>query len=313
MELVLRRLASAAVVLVGVSLVVFVLVLLVPGDPAVRVAGESASAEQVEAVRTELGLDRPWYEQYREWVGSAVRGDLGSSLVTEQPVTDAILQRLPATISLTAAALLLAVAISVPAGILAAVSRGRILDRVVSVITSLGVAVPSFWLGLLLITHVASRFDFLPSSRYVPFGDSPSKWAFSLVLPAIALGLAPAAEITRQVRSAMVDSLGQDYVRTARAKGLRPSAVVGRHALRNAAVPVVTVIGIQVTLLLSTAVIVEQVFSFQGLGTLAYQAATDRDIPMILGVVVFATLVVTFVNIAVDLSYVFLNPKVRAR
>ncbi|HEX7094267.1 MAG TPA: ABC transporter permease [Acidimicrobiales bacterium] len=313
LQLIGRRLASGCIVLILVSLVVYALVLLIPGDAAIRVAGESASEEQVEEVRHELGLDRPVYRQYLDWAGDALRGDLGNSLISRQAVTEAITQRLPATLSLTVAALTVTLVIAIPAGVIAAMNQGRLADRLVTSFASLGVAVPSFWLGLVLVAYVARRFDFLPASRYTPFSESPSEWLRSLVLPAIALGLAPAAEVARQLRSALVDTLGQDYVRTARAKGLRRRSVIGKHALKNASLPVITVLGIQFTLLLSTAVIVEQVFSFQGLGTLAYRAASDRDIPVIQGVVVFTTLAVIIVNLLVDISYGLLNPKVRSR
>jgi peptide/nickel transport system permease protein len=189
--------------------------------------------------------------------------------------------------------------------------RGTLLDRGITGVTSLGVAIPSFWLGLILIAYVGRHLGFLPASRYVPLTESPRRWAFSLVLPSLALGMAPAAEVTRQLRSALNDVMQQDFIRTARAKGLRRYQIVAKHALKNAAVPVVTVIGIQFTLLFSTAVIVEQVFSFQGIGTLAFEAASDRDIPMIQGVVVFTTLLVIFVNFLVEISYGLFNPKVR--
>jgi peptide/nickel transport system permease protein len=310
-ELIVRRIIAGGAVLVLVSMVVFGLVLLTPGDAAVRVAGESASAEQVQEIREQLGLDLPVHRQYSNWAGNALSGDLGKSIITHQPVLDAIKQRLPATLSLTLGALLVTLLISIPAGIISSMRRGTLLDRSITGVTSLGVAIPSFWLGLILIAYVGRHLGFLPASRYVPLTQSPRRWAFSLVLPSIALGMAPAAEVTRQLRSALNDVMQQDFIRTAKAKGLSRYQIVAKHALKNAAVPVVTVIGIQFTLLISTAVIVEQVFSFQGIGTLAYEAASDRDIPMIQGVVVFTTLIVIVVNFLVEISYGLFNPKVR--
>lgn len=313
LRLVVRRLLAVIPLLVLVTFMAYGIVLLVPGDPAITIAGENATPEQVEATRERLGLNDPFVVQYGRWVGDAVQGDLGSSLFASRPVRQAIFERLPITLALTFSALLLAVVVAVPAGILAAMRKGTWLDRATTVSATLGVAMPNFWLGLVLVLVFAIYNPWLPATGYAAFSDGVWDWARHMFLPAIALGAAASAEVTRQLRSAVIDVLNQDYVRTARAKGLRGPKVVGKHVLKNAAVPVVTVLGLQVTRLLGGAVIVEQVFAIPGLGQLAVFAVFNRDIPMILGVVVVAALVAIVVNLMVDLSYGWFNPKVRPR
>ena len=311
--LVVRRLVAVIPLLVLVTFMAYGIILLVPGDPAITIAGENATPEQVEATRERLGLNDPFVVQYGRWVGNAVRGDLGNSLFATRPVRQAIFERLPITLALTFSALVLAVVVAVPAGILAAMRKGTWLDRATTVSATLGVALPNFWLGLVLVLIFAIYNPWLPATGYAAFSDGVWEWAQHMILPAIALGAAACAEVTRQLRSAVIDVLHQDYVRTARAKGLRGPKVVGKHVLKNAAVPVVTVLGLQVTRLLGGAVIIEQVFAIPGLGQLAVSAVFNRDIPIILGVVVVAALVAIVVNLLVDLSYGWFNPKVRPR
>lgn len=313
LNLVVRRLLAVVPLLLLVTFLAYGLILFIPGDPAIAISGENATAEQVEATRERLGLNDPFIVQYGRWIGDAVRGDFGESLFTRRSVREAIFERLPVTIALAAAALALAVVVAIPAGILSALRRGSWIDRATTITATVGVAMPNFWLGLLLVLFFAISNRWLPAIGYVPFTEDPVTWAKHIALPAIALGAAACAEVTRQLRSAVIDVVEQDYVRTARAKGLRMRKVIAKHVLKNAAVPVVTVLGLQVTRLLGGAVIIEQVFALPGLGQLAVLAVFDRDVPMILGVVLVASVIAVAVNLLVDLSYGWFNPKVRPR
>jgi peptide/nickel transport system permease protein len=313
LQLIVRRLLIMIPVLFLVSLIVFSLILLVPGDPAVTLAGENATQEQIDATRTRLGLDDPVIEQYGRWVGNALQGDLGTSLFSSQKVTDAIVQRMPATLSLAGGAILLSVLIGVPAGILSALFRGRWPDRTIGLGAASALAMPNYFIAMLLILFFAIWNPIFPATSFVPFTEDPYEWAKHLILPWITLGLASAAVITRQLRSSLIGVLGQDYVRTARAKGMRGRTVVLKHASKNAAIPVVTVLGTQVAFALGGSVIVEGVFGIAGVGQLAISSVQKRDLPMIQGIVVMTTLLVLFCNLLVDLAYGYLNPKVRVR
>lgn len=307
----LRRILMIVPLLFLVSLGVFALVLMVPGDPAITIAGENATEAQIDATRERLGLNDPVLVQYVSWAGSALQGDLGTSLFSNESVAGAILARFPVTIALTIAAMLVALLIAVPAGIVAAVHRGRWPDRAATLFASVGISLPNFWVGILLIIAFALMFPIFPAVGYTPISEGVGAWAHNLVLPGVTLGTAVAAEITRQLRGSLYDVMQQDFIRTARANGLRSSAVIAKHGLKNAAVPVVTVIGFQIGFLLGGSVIVERVFGLPGLGDLAIRAVLQRDIPMIQGIVVVTAVVVMLVNLAVDLSYGYLNPKVR--
>lgn len=306
-----RRILMIFPLLVIVSLIVFTLVLLIPGDPAITISGENATEQQIEDTRERLGLNDPVLVQYGRWAGKAVQGNLGQSLFSSRSVSGAIIERFPVTFSLTLAAMVVALAISIPAGIIAAMKRGRLPDRGATLFASMGIAMPNFWLGILLILAFAIATPIFPAVGYTPLEEGLGAWARSLVLPGIALGMAAAAETTRQLRSSLYDVLQQDYIRTARAKGMGGFKVVGKHALKNAAVPVVTVIGFQVAFLLGGTVIIEQVFGMPGLGGLAISAVLERDIPMIQGIVVVTALIVMLINLLVDLSYAYLDPRVR--
>jgi peptide/nickel transport system permease protein len=312
LQLFLRRLAMTIPIVVLASFLVFGLVLLVPGDPAITLAGDNATAEQIEIIRDRLGLDDPIWVQYGRWAADAVQGDLGESLFTGRSVTKSIGERLPVTMSLAAVSVVVALLIAIPAGILAATRRGTWMDTSATVGASLGLAMPSFWLGAVLVLIFALRLGWLPATGYVPFGDDPVAWLKHLILPALTLGTAAAAETTRQLRASLSDVLQQDYVRTARAVGTRSRVVIGKHAMKNAAMPVVTVLGFQIAFLLGGSVIVEQLFALPGLGGLAIRAVLDRDLPVIQGVVLFTTILVVTINLAVDMLYGWLNPKVRA-
>lgn len=307
-----RRLVATIPILVLVSIIVFLLVHISPGDPAVRAAGGiDASAEAIASARERLGLNDPFLVQYGRWALGLVQGDLGTSLFSSQRVVDAIVPRLPITLSLTLGAILVALCIAIPAGTIAALRPGGWVDRVVMLGASLGIAMPSFLIGLLLILVFALRVGWLPATGYVPFGDDPVAWLRHMVLPALTLGVAVAAELSRHLRASLRDVLHQDYVRTAVAKGLPALKVIGKHALKNASIPVVTVLGLQVRALLGGTIVVEQVFGLPGFGTLAVQAVFDRNLTIIQGIAVTAVVIVLITNFLVDISYAWLNPRIR--
>ncbi|SEG88625.1 peptide/nickel transport system permease protein [Thermomonospora echinospora] len=308
---VLRLLAMIPLVFL-VATGVFFLGQLSDVDPAENIVGPNATEEQVAAVRAELGLDRPALEQYADWLSGAVRGDLGESLYTKADVTTSLTQALPITLSLTFGGLLVGLALGVPSGIWSALRAGRAGDRAVSLLATVGQAVPGFWLGLLLIIAFAIRLPWFPAVGYVPPGESLTGWLHCLVLPSVSLGLIAAAAISRQTRSSMIGVLQQEYVRTALSKGLSKRRVVVKHALKNAAVPVVTVVSFQVTTLLGGSIVIERLFAMPGLGALAINAVVRRDPDVIQGIVVLTVIVIVLVNVLLDLSYAWLNPKVRS-
>ena len=293
-----------------VSVGVFGLLHLTPGDPALLVLGEDASKQQVVQLRHELGLDRPIYEQYVIWISRVVRGDLGVSIRNHQPVTKVILERLPATLELGLTALLWAIVVSVPLGTIAALRRGSPIDVASTSFTIAGVSVPNFVVGLLLILVIAVTLRVLPPGGYVSFLADPSDNLRRLILPALTLGTAAAAVNTRFTRSAMIEVLGQDYIRTARAKGARWSKVVTGHALKNALIPVVTVVGIQVGQIIEGAVVTETVFAWPGVGQYAVASIGTRDYPIIQGIVLLAAFSFMFANLLVDLAYAWLDPRI---
>lgn len=312
-RMVARRLLALVPLVFIVTLLVWGLVLVIPGDPALAIAGDSSTPEQVEAIRADLGLDDPVPVRYGRWLADAVQGDLGTSLYTSYSVTDALADRLPVTLSLVFVAFLLAVVVGTTIGALAATRKGRPTDRFLTVTTSVGLAVPNFWLGLLLVTFFALKLEWFPSGGYVPFTEDPVGWLRSIALPAVTLATAVAAELARQMRASMSDVLERDFVRTHRAKGLRSATIVRRYALKNASMPVITVAGLQVARLFGLATVVEIIFNLNGVGALAVDAVFDRDIPVIQGCVLVITVIVLLVNLLVDVSYGLVNPKVRAQ
>jgi peptide/nickel transport system permease protein len=307
---ILQRIFLALVVILGVTFVVFMIVHIVPGDPARVILGAYASDESVAAIRERLGLNRPFLEQYGDWLGKAVHGELGSSLITSQPVMPQLLQRLGPTIELALASLLIGVGIAFPVGILSAVRPGSKVDLVASFFSQIGVSVPSFWMGIILVLLFSLTLNWLPPSGYTPISEDLGDWIAHLVLPAVTTGIVSASILTRFIRSAMLDVLHMNYVQTARAKGLSERTVVNKHALRNAMINIVTIIGLQMTALLSGVVIVEVVFAWPGLGRLALDAVLDRDYPMLQGAVLTVAIMVTLVNLVVDLLYFFLDPRI---
>jgi len=309
-QYILQRLFLALVVLLGVTFVVFLIIQLVPGDPARVILGVQANDQNVAALRERLGLNRPFLVQYGSWLWNALQGDLGRSLITGQPVTPQLLQRLPATLQLAGMSLLIGMLIAFPAGIISALRPGSATDVVTSLISQVGVTIPDFWLGILLVLFFSLALGWLPPSGYTPIGEDFGDWLAHIILPAVTAGIISGAIQTRFIRSAMLEVLNADYVRTGRAKGLRRPTVVLRHALRNALIPIVTIIGLQITALLSSIVVVEVVFSWPGLGRLALDAVLDRDYPLLQGAVLVMAILLTLVNLLVDLLYFFLDPRI---
>jgi peptide/nickel transport system permease protein len=307
-----RRLLITIPLLLLISFAVFCLVLLIPGDPAVTLAGGTkANLAEIARIRHQLNLDQPFWKQYLEWLNQVLHGNLGSSIFLHQSVASGIALRFPVTLSIAVGGMVISILLGIPAGIIAGVRQGTAGDRAVTVGSSLGVAIPDFWLAIMLVTLFAVDLHILPALGYTHFTQSPFEWAKDLLLPWVALGLGGAAAIARQVRGSMIDTLDQDYIRTARAKGLAPRSVIGKHALKNALSPAVTIIGISFGYLLGGTVIIEQIFSLPGIGTYVLQAITVKDLPIIQGVVLVTALAFVLINLVVDIIYGVLNPKVR--
>jgi peptide/nickel transport system permease protein len=328
---IIRRILSLIPVLIGVSIIVFMFIHLIPGDPVLAILGERAAVENVERVRKQMGLDRPIWEQYFLYIGKVVQGDFGRSIRSNTPVMDEIQAKFPATAELALWAMIFAVLIGVPAGIISAARRNSIFDTVAMFVALIGVSMPVFWLGLMLAFVFSVWLGWLPfSGRLDPnialvphtgfmvldsliagnwkaLGNSLSH----LILPSLALATIPLAIIARMTRSSLLEELTQDYIRTAKSKGLAERTVLFRHALKNAFLPVVTTIGLQVGALLSGAILTETIFSWPGLGRWLYGAIQSRDYPIVQGVALLITFIYVFVNLLVDISYAFLDPRIR--
>lgn len=307
----LRRIISTIPVVAIVALFVFSLLYIAPGDPAAVIAGDQASPEDVARIRANLGLDRPFLVRFFEWVLSILHGDLGTSIFTGQPVLDLINQRVAPTVSLMIVTFIFAVAIAVPIGVVAAWKAGSLVDRAVTTFAVLGFSLPSFVVGYLLAYIFALQLKWAPVQGYTPLSEGFLPWLRNLMLPAITLGFVYIALIARITRATMLDVLQQDYMRTARAKGLGQTAILFLHALKNASVPIVTVIGIGIALVLGGAVVTESVFAIPGLGRLTIDAILRRDYPVIQGLVLLFSFVYVFVNLVIDLLYTVLDPRIR--
>jgi peptide/nickel transport system permease protein len=307
----IRRVLLLVPVILIVGIVVFALVHLTPGDPATVILGEDATTDQIERLRSELGLDQPFYVQFMTWFGGVLRGDLGDSIFLGMPVTDALLQRAQPTGLLTLYALTIAIAIGIPAGVIAAVKQNTFIDRIVMVVAISGVAIPNFVLGITLILLFAVFLGLLPSSGYVSITQDPIGHFKYMIMPAFSLGVSSAGLLARLVRSSMLDVLNEDYVRTALAKGLAFRHVVVRHALRNALIPAVTIIGYSVGSLLGGAVVTETVFNIPGMGRLVVQSVLRRDFPVIQGAIILVAVFYVLANLLVDILYVYIDPRIR--
>ncbi|HEX5367149.1 MAG TPA: ABC transporter permease [Acidimicrobiales bacterium] len=308
-----RRTLQAVVVLAGVSVAVFSIIHLVPGDPVRLALGTRFDQDTYDALVARSGLDRPLVEQYLTWLGNALTGDLGVSFRSGRPVTDVIVERLPATVSLAGGAIVVALAMALPLGLASALRPRSALDGAATLASQAGISIPDFWLGIMAVLVFSLTLGWLPSSGYVGLTDDPLEWARHLALPALVVGTGSGAILTRFVRSSALEALGQDHTRTARAKGLPRRLVIRRHVLRNALVPVVTVTGIQLAYLLSGVVVVEVVFAWNGLGLLALQAVESRDYPLLQGAVLLFALFFLLVNLAVDVLYAALDPRIARR
>ena len=308
---ILRRLLSTVLVMAIVAVFIFLLLHLSPGDPAAIIVGDNATQVQIDAVRKQLGLDDPLAVQFVRWMAGVFRGDLGTSIFSHEPVGKLIAQRIEPTLSLATTTLLLAVVIAVSLGVLAAWKVGTWVDRVVMVLAVVSFSVPVFVVGYLLVYLFSIKLGWLPVQGYAPIGDGLVAWISHLVLPSVALGLAYVALIARITRTTMLDVLSEDYIRTARAKGVATGPVLMKHALKNAGAPIVTVIGIGMALLIGGVVITETVFNIPGVGRLVVDAISQRDYPIIQGVTLIFSGVYVIVNLIVDLSYTVLDPRIR--
>jgi peptide/nickel transport system permease protein len=306
----LRKVGAALIVLLLASMLVFLGMRALPGDPALALGGEDRDPAVLTQIRHSYGLDKPLPVQYVTWLGHLVRGDLGRDQ-RQLPVAHTIVTRLPITLELAGLAILFGSVIGIVAGVIAAVRRGKASDHAATSVALVGLSVPHFWLGLLMIVTFSVNLHWLPAGGYVSFAQDPVENLRHMLMPAIVLGTGLSAVVMRQMRSAMLDSLGADYVRTARAKGLSEFSVVGVHALRNSLITVTTIIGLQLGALISGAVITEQIFGIAGFGRLTIDAVNQRDYALIQGVVLVAAFAYVFVNLLVDIAYSFLNPRIR--
>lgn len=308
---IVRKLLAMIPIMLLVSIVLFTIINLLPGDPALAVAGEAFRDEALVAkIREDLGLNKPLYQRYWDWLSGVLRGDLGRSLKSNQPVIEIVRERLPVTLGLTLLAMVISTIIAVPLGIYAALHRNSASDVINSVVSMVGVALPNFWLAILLILLFSITLGWLPSSGYTAFGDNPLQWLRHMLLPAFSIGFSFAATITRQTRSSMLEVFGQDYILTARSKGLRERVVIWRHALRNALIPVVTVISMQMGRLIGGAVVTETVFALPGIGRELVDAISQRNYNVVMALILITALCVVVVNTLMDILYIVIDPRI---
>ncbi|SFE88537.1 peptide/nickel transport system permease protein [Sulfitobacter brevis] len=308
---ILQRILAAIPVMGFVALFVFLLLRLTPGDPAAIIAGDTATPAQLEAIRTSLGLNDPLFTQFFRWIGQLFQGDFGTSIISGKPVIELIAARMEPTISLALTTIVLSVAIAVPLGVIAAWKHGTLIDRFVMLLSVLGFSVPVFVIGYLMISLFSMQLGWFPVQGFKPIGDGVGKFFHTIALPTFTLTLLYIALIARITRTSMLEILGDDYVRTARAKGLPESRVLMRHALRNCSVPIITVIGIGLALIISGVVVTESVFNLPGLGRLTVDAVLARDYPVIQAVILLASLIYVVINLLIDIAYVILDPRIR--
>ncbi len=307
-----RRLLDLLFVLLGVSILVFLMLRMIPGDAVAIMLGANTdiTPERVENLRRSLGLHLPLHQQYLQWLGGILRGDFGDSIWTGRPVSQEILDRLPVTLQITFLGLLTAIVVAFPLGMLAARARGGRADTIVRVSTIIGLTIPSFWIGVMMLYFASLYLPAWPTIGHVPFNEDPGGNLLRMILPVIAVSLPMIAGLTRILRSSLLEVLNQDYIRTARAKGVDHRNLFYRHALRNALIPVVTVIGVQLGYMLSGVVVIEQVFAIPGLGRLAIGAINERNYPLVQGIILVVTAIFVFVNLIVDLAYAWIDPRV---
>lgn len=304
------RLLSTLIVLIIVSFISFCIMQMVPGDPALVMAGAAAPADEVQRIREQFGLDQPFHVQMLRWYAGLIQGDLGQSITLSRSVVAAIIERLPSTVALACFAFVLTLVFGLVAGVAAALKQDSWIDHAIMTLAVVGVSVPSFWIGLIMIIGFAVMVDWLPAGGYITIAESPGGWFRSLVLPSIALALLQMGLLARITRASMIEVLRQDFVRTAQAKGLPRWLVVGKHAFMNVMIPVVTVIGIVFSLLLSGSVVIETVFSIPGLGRLMATSIVTRDYPVIQGALLITAAMFVLINLAVDVLYAYLDPRI---
>ncbi len=307
----IKRTLILFLTLLLVSIAIFSVLLVIPGDPAQIVLGIQATPETLQSLRNKMGLDRPVILQYLHYMKNLVLGDLGQSITYDVPITSLILSRLQVTVPLAILSMIFAIAISIPLGIYSSLHRNRLGDYGIMVFSQIGLAVPAFWAGILLILLFAVTLRWLPSGGFHAWQSDPMKAFLSLLLPAFSLGFVRAAVLTRMTRSSMLEVLGEDYIRTARSKGLSKRRVVYKHAFRNAIIPVVTIIGLQAGDLLAGAIIIENVFHLPGIGRLVFEAIGQRDLPVIQGVVLLIAMIIVVINFVIDVIYRYLDPRIR--
>ncbi len=308
---IIKRILIAIPVLIGISLIAFFTIRLVPGDTVTAMLGVNYNQQQAEVLRHKYGLDQPLVVQYLKWVKNVLRGDLGQSFFTNEPVFQSIIARLPVTLELMFMSLLYSIFIAIPLGVIAAVFRNQPLDYGASFLGLLGVSIPNFWLGTLMILFFSLTLGWFPSGGFVSLGDSLLGNLRHMLLPSIALGASVGAVVMRMTRSSMLEVLGKEYIEMARAKGVTQKLLILKHALKNALIPVVTVIGIQMGYLLGGSIVIEKVFSLPGVGQLALQAITNRDYALMQGAILFVATGFVVINLIVDIIYAFLNPQIR--
>jgi peptide/nickel transport system permease protein len=306
----LRRILILLATLLLVSFAIFIVLMVIPGDPAQIVLGVHATPETLKALRHKMGLDRPALVQYFSYLTHAITGDLGQSITYDIPIRSLILSRLQVTLPLAVFSMILAIVLSIPMGIYSALHRNRLSDYGVMVFSQAGLAVPAFWAGILLILLFAVNLHWLPAGGFENWNSGPIKAITSLLLPAFALGFVRAAVLTRMTRSSMLEVLGEDYIRTARSKGLPKRVVVYKHALRNAVIPIVTIVGLQAGDLFAGAIIIENVFHLPGIGRLVFEAIGQRDLPVVQGVVLFIAAMIVLINFVTDIAYRYIDPRI---
>ncbi len=310
---IIKRILNIFPVLIVVSIMVFSMIHLVPGDPVLLMVGQEAGQETIDMWREKLHLNKPIYVQYYIWVTKALRGDFGNSYKDNEPVTKMILDKLPATLILTISSAIIALLISIPAGIISAVKKNTVIDYLATLFAMVGISVPSFWLGMMLILFFSCYLQWLPSFGYInPFSDFLASLKH-LILPSIALGMAMAGSVTRYTRSGMLEELSKDYLNTARAKGLPENVVIYKHAFKNALIQVITIVGLYFGWLLGGAIVVEQVFAWPGIGQLIVEAIFSRDYQVVQAVILFIALCFVIINLIVDIAYCLIDPRIRLK
>lgn len=307
---IIRKLLAAIPILLVVSVILFILMDILPGDAAAGIANIDAGEEYIEQMREEMGLNRPAIVRYFDWVLGMLRGDFGVSLISGQSVMEKIAIRLPVTLEITFLAMIVSLIIALPAGIISAIKRNSPLDMVTSFVSMVGVAIPPFWLGMLLILLFSETLGWLPASGYVSFFESPSENLSRMFMPALAIGAGFAATVMRQTRSSLLEVLDQDFIVTAKAKGLRGSVIIWKHALRNSLIPVITVIAMQVGRMIGGVVVCETVFAMPGIGREIVDGILSRDYPVVMGLIMSVAMIVVFINTFIDIVYVIIDPRI---